>query len=108
MLEKQVFETIKRIELEQKYLHNKKIDSLMFSKCKFDAKGTFVKWKSRLAARGDQQEASMFGVERSSPTANMISVNCLLSIGVNKQMVIYTSDVPGAYLHADLDETIIM
>ena len=50
----------------------------------------------------------MFGVERSSPTANMISVNCLLSIGVSKQMVIYTSDVPGAYLHADLDETIIM
>ncbi len=80
----------------------------MFTKCKFDAKGFFVKWKARLAARGDQQDESLFGNGGSSPTANLLSINTLLSIATTHKMIIWTSDVPGAYLHADLEEIIIM
>ena len=108
MLLKDVFETIKKTELDEKYLKNKKIDSLMFSKSKFDVQGVFTKWKSRLAARGDQQDDSTFGNGSSSPTANTISINMLLSLGISKRSFIFTSDVPGAYLHAELMETIIM
>ena len=76
----------------------------MFTKCKFDAQGFFTKWKARLAGCGNEQLEETFGAGRSSPTANMLSINTLLCLGLKKKMVIWTSDVPGAYLHADLEE----
>ena len=74
-----VFDTIKIGDLEEMSLDDKIIDSLMFSKCKYDANGVFTKWKSRLAARGDQQDASAYGGETSSPTANMTTINLILN-----------------------------
>ncbi len=65
-------------------------------------------WKARLAGCGNEQLEETFGAGRSSPTANMLSINTLLCLGLKKKMVIQTSDVPGAYLHADLDEIVIM
>jgi hypothetical protein len=38
----------------------------------------------------------------------VISINALLSLGISRKKIIFTSDVPGAYLHADIDEIIIM
>jgi len=108
MLDKGVFETLKAIDLSTTYVLIRHINSLMFTKCKFDAKGFFVKWKARLAARGDRQDESLFGNGGSSPTANLLSINTLLSIATTHKMIIWTSDVPGAYLHADLEEIIIM
>ena len=105
---KKVFDTIKIIDLEEMSLDDKIIDSLMFSKCKYDANGVFTKWKSRLAARGDQQDASAYGGETSSPTANMTTINLILNFAVQNKYEIFTSDVPGAYLHADLEELVIM
>ncbi len=49
MHRKDVFETITRLELEKKYPGIRYINSLMFTKCKFDAQGFFTKWKARLA-----------------------------------------------------------
>ena len=80
----------------------------MFTKCKFNANGTFNKWKARLAARGDQQESKIFQTETSSPTANMASINMLLDHGVQEEYDMFTSDVPGAYLHADINEVVVL
>ena len=107
MFLKKVFETITRIELEEKYKDVMPIDSLMFLKCKFNANGSFNKWKARLAARGDQQDGK-FPSETSSPTANMASINLILNYGVEHGLKIATSDVPGAYLHAELNELVVM
>jgi hypothetical protein len=81
----------------------------MFLKDKYDAEGTFTKVKARLAARGDQQsEYDLLASLLSSPTANLMSVFVLLSIAAKFKAFIRTLDVPGAYLHALLDEDIYM
>ena len=106
MFDKGVFQTLSYQEatIVRKRIHI--IDSIMFSKVKFNANGTFAKWKSRLAARGDQQPA--LDIPQSSPTANILSINTLLSYGVNQGRYVFTSDVPGAYLHADINEEVVM
>ena len=108
MLKKEVFATINRLELEVKYKDVLPIDSLMFTKCKFNANGTFNKWKARLAARGDQQESKIFQTETSSPTANMASINMLLDHGVQEEYDILISVVPGAFLLVDINEIVVL
>jgi hypothetical protein len=108
MNDKDVFETVTVLELQTTYKETHIINSLMFTKCKFNAQGHFVKWKGRLAARGDEQDWSPDNSAKSSPTANIISINTLLSLAINQKKIIWTSDVPGAYLHADINEIIIM
>ena len=108
LFSKKVFDTIKIGDVAEMSIHVKIIDSLMFTKCKYNANGVFTKWKSRLAARGDQQDASAYGGETSSPTANMTTINLILNFAVQNKYEIFTSDVPGAYLHADLEELVIM
>ena len=106
MYDKGVFRTLSYLESTEVRKRMRIIDSIMFSKVKYNANGIFTKWKSRLAARGDQQPA--LDQPASSPTANLLSINTLLSYGVNQGQYVFTSDVPGAYLHADIDEEVVM
>ena len=76
----------------------------MFLKEKFKADGSFDKMKARLAALGNEEEASLFTEDSSSPTANIMSILILIAISVQYGCSLETDDVPGAYLHAPLPE----
>jgi hypothetical protein len=80
------------------------IGSFLFLKEKYKADGSFDKMKARLAAMGNEEEASLFTQDPSSPTANISSIMVLLSIAAQYGCKIETDDVPGAYLHALLPE----
>lgn len=103
MMDKSVFELIDREkEIEEKNI----IDSTIFVKKKFDAEGKFMKFKARLVARGDLIKYDP--EETSSPTANNITINIILSLCAKNKFLLSSFDVPGAYLNADIDKELFI
>jgi hypothetical protein len=82
------------------------IYSSMFLKEKYDAAGTFDKYKARLVAGGDAVEADAYNRgETSSPTVYVDSMMLILSIAAHQDMHLATIDFPGAYLYATLEKS---
>lgn len=107
MVDKDVMTPLTKAEylsIVDKYVE---IDAMSFTVEKFNADGSFNKYKDRLVARGDQQPMYPSS-QSSSPTANMHSVMVMLSAAAHHGSYLYSSDVPGAYLHADIDVPVIM
>jgi hypothetical protein len=98
-----VMHTINFTDIPQQY-RNQIIQSILFITDKYLADGTFDKTKARLAARGDQQINNLFTDSISSPTVNSLSINVILSVAVKHKCFIKVSDVPGAFLHAQLQD----
>ena len=75
----------------------------MFVKKKVKPDGTIDKIKSRLLARGDQQDRTLYeGEDLSATTVTCMSVFTLLAIAAHEGRKIYTADVGGAYLNASM------
>lgn len=100
---RKVFHSIKLKDIPIEH-RSKIIGSLLFLKDKYDANGTFIKVKARLAARGDQEFINIFNESASSPTANFISILTALSFAASTKAKIEISDVPGAFLNAKLQD----
>jgi hypothetical protein len=84
------------------------IPSKMFLKKKYDASGMYLKLKSRLVAGGHRQHEATFSAT-SSPTVDISSV--FLSLGISTYLpgcTIHNTDIPAAYLHCLLNDTIFM
>ena len=79
------------------------IRSKMFVKQKMKPDGTIDKIKSRLVARGDQQDRTLYeGEDLSATTVTCMSVFSLLAIAAKEQRKVCTADVGGAYLNASM------
>lgn len=84
------------------------IGSTMVTKVKRNEHGEVVELKSRLCARGDQQE---FGIDYDEITAQVVkmtSLRLMLAIATDKQWVSEQMDVVAAYLNAVMKKVIHM
>ena len=83
------------------------IPSTFFLKEKFLADGAFEKVKGRFVARGDEQDKSIYA-SLTSPTASTSCIFAVGAIAAAEGRKVETADVPGAYLHADMEKTVHM
>jgi hypothetical protein len=76
---------------------------------KYNADGTFQKYKARLCARGDRWQEAL-GVETYAGTVKSESIKLLLGIAAEENFEICCVDVETAFLHSPLpsDQTIYM
>jgi hypothetical protein len=80
------------------------IRSHMFLKEKYFQTGKFEKLKARLVGGGHMQDKSLYNeYETASPTVSTTSVFLLATIAATERRQVATIDIPGAYLHAQLD-----
>ena len=79
------------------------IRAKMFVTEKFFPNGGFDKIKSRLVARGDMQDRSLYGDDdTSAPTAELSSVFSVAAIAACESRYVATCDIGGAFLNADM------
>jgi hypothetical protein len=79
------------------------IRAKMFVTEKFFPNGIFDKIKSRLVARGDMQDRSLYGEnDTSAPTAELSSVLSVAAIAACESRYVATCDIGGAFLNADM------
>ena len=103
MLKMDVYDFIQHSEVKK----DKLVSSIMFGKRKFNADGTKGKFKIRIVARGDQQNASTFDDTK----ANTVDKKILflsLSICITRGWKLAITDIPSAYLHSQIDQEIFM
>jgi hypothetical protein len=85
------------------------IRSSMFLKEKFLPSGEFEKLKSRFVAGGNMQDRSVYSEgETSSPTITMPSAYMIASIAAMESRHVFTMDVGGAYLNADMEREVLL
>lgn len=77
-------------------------------KTKLNADGTVLKLRSRLVARGNQQEEGLDFLETFSPVVRTATIRIVLHVAVIKKWQIKQLDVQNAFLHGDLKETVYM
>ena len=77
-------------------------------KTKLDAFGTLLKLRSRLVARGNEQEEGIDFLETFSPVVRTATIRTVLHVDVTKKWKIKQLDVHNAFLHGDLKETVYM
>lgn len=77
-------------------------------KTKLDAFGTLLKLRSRLVARGNEQEEGIDFLETFSPVVRTATIRTVLHVDVTKKWKIKQLDVQNAFLHGDLKETVYM
>ena len=77
-------------------------------KVKRDQDGQIVKYKARLCARGDHQEAGIDYTESFSPTVRYQTLRTLLALACHYDLEIQQFDVVCAFLNADVPESIYM
>ena len=75
---------------------------------KLNADGTFSKFRSRVVARGDEQEEGVDFLETYSHVVRTATVRMILHITVVERWDIKQLDVKNAFLHGDLSEAVYM
>jgi hypothetical protein len=66
------------------------------------------KIKGRTVADGREQRDHIERVDATSPTVSIKALMISIAIDTKEKRVVATADVEGAYLHADMDEVVIM
>jgi hypothetical protein len=80
----------------------------MFLKDKYGPEGDWELLKARLVLGGNHQKRELFE-KHSSPTASIPSIFALSAIAAAEGLDVYTMDIGGAYLNADMgDEQVYM
>lgn len=77
-------------------------------KVKLNADGTLLKLRSRLVAKGNQQEEVVNFLETYNPVVRTATVRLVLHLAVMHHWDIKQLDVKNAFLHGDLSETVYM
>ena len=81
----------------------RRLPSKMFVKEKFDAAGAKGPYKARLVGGGHRQNKSAY-TNLSAPTVSLCALKIVLSIAAHDNMLMKVTDIPYAYLNAELDE----
>ncbi len=77
-------------------------------KAKRDENETPIKYKSRLCAQGYSQIPGIDYDATYSPVVDINTIRLLLSFAANQSLTIYQTDIPTAYLNADLNDKVYM
>ena len=77
-------------------------------KVKRDQDGQIVKYKARLCARGDHQEAGVDYIDSFSPTVRYQTLRTLLALACFYDLEVQQFDAVCAFLNADVSEAIYM
>jgi len=87
--------------------HRAKIPpSFMFLKDKFDSGGEWERLKARLVLGGNHQIRELYE-KHSSPTASVPSIFALSAIAAAEGLDVFTMDIGGAYLNADMGDHLV-
>ena len=82
------------------------IRSSIFLKEKFTSTGVFDKLKARLVAGGNMQDRSLYD-DVSSPTVTTSSVMMIAALAAKEQRHVITADIGGAYLNAEMKNSVV-
>ena len=99
---KKVFTPINTESLTREQKHQA-IGSLMFLKEKRDGR-----IKGRVCANGSTQRSLSAKEDAASPTVSLEAVLMSCIIDATENRVVATTDIPGAYLHANMDDFVVM
>jgi len=103
-----VFEDLKAVDVikkEQIPEGFKAHNTHLFTVQKFLANGEHDKYKSRLVAHGNEQDATIYS-DRSSPTASIHSITtCLAIAAYNPDCIVGKLDVKGAFIQTEMSGT---
>jgi hypothetical protein len=103
-----VFEDLKAVDvIKREYIPRgfKAHNTHLFTVQKFLANGEHDKYKSRLVAHGNKQDATLYS-DRSSPTASIHSITtCLTIAAYNPDCVVGKLDVKGAFIQTEMSGT---
>jgi len=103
MMTLKVFNFVNEHEVDK----SKLVNSFLFTKIKYKADGTVDKWKSRLVARGDEQDVDPRKILRAD-TVDKKCMFSLLNVALQRDWKVVCTDIPSAYLHAEIDESVYM
>ena len=95
-------------ELVNLPLGNKPIGWKWIFKRKLRIDGTIDKYKTRLVAKGYQQNESLDLFDTYSPVTRITSIRMLIAIAAIHNFEIHQMDVKTTFLNEDLDEEIYM
>mmetsp|Transcript_46512 Transcript_46512/g.95135 ORF Transcript_46512/g.95135 Transcript_46512/m.95135 type:complete len:270 (-) Transcript_46512:198-1007(-) len=84
------------------------IDTKIVLKLKRDTLNIPLKYKTRIVARGFQQELGVDFFESFSAMSHLVSVRALLALAASKGWVTNQIDVQTAYLYGDIEEEIYL
>ena len=82
------------------------LNSSMDLKTKYDSRGAKIKNKARLVVMGNQEWANLR--DTYAPTVNAKTINLLLALATQTDMILYGIDIAGAFITADIDEPVYM
>ena len=106
LVKKDVFDPVDPTTLTSRQLRST-IPSKMFVKLVLNPDGTVKKTKARFVGGGHRQDRSLYqSSDTSSPTISLTALNVILSIATIECREVYTIDVTGAYLNADIEKEI--
>ncbi len=104
LITKDVFDPVDPSTLISRQLRST-IPSKMFVKLVLNPDGTVKKTKARFVGGGHRQDRSLYQPsDTSSPTISLTALNVLLSIVAMESRKVYTIDVTGAYLNAEIQK----
>ena len=85
-------------------IHKKVERCMMIMKEKLDAEGHHIKWKARLTNCNTTNPNNYSNTDKSAPTVSYETFLMQLAIAQSEGMQIESFDVPGAYLHGELEK----
>lgn len=77
-------------------------------KTKRNADGTVLCLRSRLVAKGNEQEEGVDFIKTFSPVVRTATIRAVLHVAVTKKWALKQLDVQNAFLHGDLKETLYL